>query len=285
MIGMGMSLRPVDFRRVVVYPKAALVGLFGQLIFLPAVGFLIVYLYPLRPEMAVGIMVLAACPGGTTSNLITHMARGNVALSVTLTAISGTVTVFSIPYLVNLALAVFMPAADPEQQVQLPVLETIGTLVLIVLVPTIIGMLIRRRAPDFADRQEKYVRIASGAFLVILIVGLIIKERAILVDAFIDSGPAGLILNLAALIAGYSMARLARLDDRQVTSIMIEVGIQNGTLGILIGTSILNMPDVAIPPAIYSLIMYMTGGFIVYWRHGLHSAAEAEEAERAEAAL
>ena len=140
MIGMGMSLRPVDFRRVVVYPKAALVGLFGQLIFLPAVGFLIVYLYPLRPEMAVGIMVLAACPGGTTSNLITHMARGNVALSVTLTAISGTVTVFSIPYLVNLALAVFMPAADPEQQVQLPVLETIGTLVLIVLVPTIIGM-------------------------------------------------------------------------------------------------------------------------------------------------
>ena len=135
----------------------------GQLIFLPAVGFLIVYLYPLRPEMAVGIMVLAACPGGTTSNLITHMARGNVALSVTLTAISGTVTVFSIPYLVNLALAVFMPAADPEQQVQLPVLETIGTLVLIVLVPTIIGMLIRRRAPDFADRQEKYVRIASGA--------------------------------------------------------------------------------------------------------------------------
>ncbi len=264
MAGMGLSLTIDDFKRVLIYPKAVAVGIAGQLILLPLIGFAAASVFPLSPEMAVGIMLLAACPGGVVSNVLSHLARGNTALSVTLTAISSTATLITIPLLVNFALSRFLGADD---SVELPIGRSMMTLFLITLVPVALGMLVRARAPGFADRQERLVRILSGVFMALLVVGLMIAERDILADAFREAGPSSLALNVAAMLTGYLSARLFRLDEAQRTSITIEIGVQNSGLAIVIATTLLSMPAVAIPPAIYSLVMYATSGAVIFQRN------------------
>lgn len=261
MLGMGLSLVPDDFKRIFLYPKAIFVGLANQLILLPIIGFTIASFFPLQPEIAIGLMILAACPGGPTSNLIAHLAKADVALSVSLTALSSLITIITIPFIVNFALVEF---AEEGQIIKLSVLKTIGQVMVIIVIPILIGMLIRSKNPDFAERMGKPVKIASGVVLILVIVGIAIKERENFVSYFQQAGLVALILNVATMLVGYLSSRLFKIRDARARSISIESGIQNGTLAITIAVVLLDNSTYAIAPAVYSLIMFFTGGVIIY---------------------
>lgn len=263
MLGMGLSLVPADFKRVVLYPKAAAIGFVNQIILLPLVGFFLLFIFGLKnPELAVGIMVLAACPGGPTSNLISHISKGDTALSISLTAISSLVAVVTIPLIVNLSLSYFLQQGD---YIPLPVFDTIIKLMLVTLLPVSIGMVIRAKAKKFAYRMDKPVKLVSGILLFVIIFAAINANRDIFVSSFRDVGPVSLSLNIVMLLVGYLTAKFSKLNLRQSITISIESGIQNGTLGIMIASTLLHNDVMAISPAIYSLIMFMTAGVIIAW--------------------
>jgi len=263
MLGMGLSLVPFDFKRVVVYPKAAAIGFINQIIILPMVGFILVILFGLENlHLGVGIMVLASCPGGPTSNLITHISKGDTALSITLTAISSLVALITIPIVINFSLSYFLQQGE---YIPLPVFETILKLTIITLLPVVIGMFIRSRAKSFADKMEKPVKVISGVLLFLIIFAAINTNRDIFVNSFRDVGPIALALNVLMLIIGFFSARFFRLNIAQSVTISVESGIQNGTLGIMIASTLLHNDVMAISPAIYSLIMFVTAGVIIAW--------------------
>jgi len=261
MLGMGLSLVIEDFKRIVVYPKAILVGLVNQLIILPLIGFTLAVLFPLSPEIAIGIMILAACPGGPTSNLIAHLAKGDTALSVTLTALSSFITILTIPFIVNFALEHFL---EEGQMIRLDVIDSIKNIFVIIIIPIIIGMLIRRYREGFAMKMERPVRIASALVLALVIIGIVIKEKENFVSYFQQAGIVALSLNVATMVVGYFSARLFRITDKRALSISIESGIQNGTLAITVAVVLLGSTEFAIAPAIYSLLMFFTGGLVIY---------------------
>ena len=262
MLGMGLSLVLDDFKRIFLYPKAILIGMVNQLILLPLIGFLIVSVMPMAPEIAIGIMILAACPGGPTSNLIAHLAKGDTALSVTLTALSSFITILTIPFIVNFALLRFL---DEGQIIHLDVVQTIAQIFIIIIIPITIGMVIRRYSEGFALRMARPVRIASAFVIALVIIGIVIKERENFVSYFQQAGIAALLLNVATMAVGYYSARLFGIKDKQALSISIESGIQNGTLAISIAVILLHSTAFSIAPAIYSLLMFFTGGIIVYF--------------------
>ncbi|MGD1903791.1 MAG: bile acid:sodium symporter family protein [Geitlerinemataceae cyanobacterium] len=257
MFGMGLGLTPRDFLRVWVEPKAMLLGLGAQLVVLPILGFLLAQVFPLSPELAIGVMILAACPGGPTSNSIVYLIRGNVALSISLTAISSLVTVFTIPLIVNFATQQF---AGTAVALELPFGTTVVQIAAITIVPVALGMTVYHFAPELAARIEKSVKWLSLAFLGLIIVGLLAKERENLPGFFAQVGAVTLALNLLAMGLGYGLAQVARLSDASAKSISVEVGIQNGTLAIAVASTLLNEPTMAIPAAIYSLLMFVTSG-------------------------
>ncbi len=261
MLGMGMSLKFSDFERVLLYPGAIFIGLINQLILLPLIGFGIVSVLNVPAEIAVGIMILAACPGGPTSNLISHLAKADLALSVTLTALSSLITILTIPFLVNFALSHFM---EQGQIIELDTLRTILQIFMIVVIPVAIGMFIRRVKPKFALGLARPVRIASGVLLALIIVGLVIKEKDNFLSYFEQAGIAAIMLNVFTMLVGFYSARIFKLRYRQATSIAIESGIQNGTLAITIAVVLLNNTAFAIAPAVYSLLMFFTGGVAIY---------------------
>jgi bile acid:Na+ symporter, BASS family len=272
MLGMGLSLTPYDFKRVVLYPKATAIGIVNQIILLPVVGLLLLSFFDLQsPELAVGIMVLAACPGGPTSNLISHISRGDTALSITLTAISSLIAVVTIPLIVNFGLAHFMQQGD---YIPLPVLDTILKLMLITLLPVGIGMAIRARAINFSRKMETPVKFTSGILLIVIILAAILANKEIFVSSFKDVGPIALSLNVVMLLVGYISSRLLQLRQSQSITISVESGIQNGTLGIAIASTLLHNNVIAISPAIYSLIMFMTAGVIIAWANLLLKPSE-----------
>ncbi len=262
MFGMGLSLVVDDFKRVFITPKAIIIGLVSQIIILPIIGFAIIHLFPLQPEIAIGVIILVACPGGATSNLITHLAKGDIALSVSLTAISSLVTLLSIPFIINLGLQTVL---GEDTTIQLNVIQTIIQIFAIVIIPVTIGMMIRAKKEVFADRMESPMRIASTAVFVLVLVGIMVKERANLVSYFEQAGVVMLILNGVTMSIGFVLARIFRLSSKQGVSIAIESGIQNGTLGIAIATVLLGDTAYAIAPAIYGLIMFFTGGMVIFW--------------------
>lgn len=263
MLGMGLSLVPFDFKRVVLHPKAAALGFVNQIFVLPVVGFVLVWLFGIQNlYLAVGIMVLAACPGGPTSNLISHISKGDTALSISLTAISSLVAVITIPLIVNFSLSYFLQQGE---YVPLPVLDTILRLTMITLIPVSIGMSIRAKARKFADRMDKPVKIISGILLFLIIFAAINTNREIFARSFRDIGPVALALNVVMLSIGYFTARFFRLNVAQSVTISVESGIQNGTLGIMIASTLLHNDVMAISPAIYSLIMFLSAGVIITW--------------------
>jgi bile acid:Na+ symporter, BASS family len=264
MLGMGLSLVPKDFQRITRYPKAVAVGTACQLLLLPLIGVSIAMVIPMQPAIAVGLIVIAICPGGPSSNLITYLAKGDVALSVTLTAISSIVTVFTIPVFTNLALQHFL---GQSAAIALPIGQTMLQIFLITLLPIAIGMAIRHQFPDTARRLEKQMgRIAAG-LLALIIAILLVREGDKLPGFLVQVGIGVLLLNLLATLAGFLVGKLFRLSLAQQICIAIEVGIQNGTLAIAITAGLLNNPDMAIPAAVYSLLMYITGfGAILYGR-------------------
>jgi bile acid:Na+ symporter, BASS family len=260
MLGMGLSLTIKDFRNIFVYPKAMVLGLTNQLILLPLLGFAIAQLFGLTGALAVGVMILAACPGGATSNLITHLAKGDIALSISLTAVSSFVTILTIPLIINFAIYYF----GEEGSVILPVFETIIQIMGVTVVPVSVGMFLRKRFPKLALKSDKPVRIASAVLFSAVLLAAILKERDSIVEFFILTGPAMLSLNLLTLVIGFLLAALFLLPKNQRLTISIESGIQNGTLGIMIAATLLKNSQMTIPIAIYSLIMFITAACIIF---------------------
>lgn len=261
MLGMGLSLTVDDFKRVVKYPKAVTIGLINQLILLPLVAYGLIMLFGLRAELAVGIMILAACPGGATSNLLSHLAKGDTALSISLTAVSSMITVFSIPLIINFALVQFMPNGVA---LKLNVLETVVSVVAITIIPVTIGMIIQKKNPAFCLKMERPVKIVSAVFLILIIAAAILKEKANILSYFKLAGPVALALNVAMLAIGFFSSRIMNLSPKQSGTISIETGIQNGTLGIAIAATLIGNSQMTIPSAIYSLIMFATAGVSIY---------------------
>ncbi len=272
MFGMGLSLTIDDFRRIVREPKAVIIGLTNQLLFLPLIGFALVTLLNPSPAVAIGIMILVACPGGATSNLISHLAKGDTALSVTLTAVASLITIISIPLIIQFALAEFQ---GDEREVHLNVLQTIGQLLMIVVLPVLAGMVMRAKATAFALKMDKPVRIASGVLLALITLALIIKERSNIIPYLQQAGLPTVLLCLVTMALGFFSARFFRLKIRQAISISIESGIQNSALAITIATVTLNDTSFGIAAAIYTLIMYSAAFVaILYGRKAIGAGSD-----------
>ena len=276
MMGMGLTLVTNDFKRVLKYPKAVGIGLTNQLILLPIIGFALANIMPLRPEYAVGVMLLVLCPGGTTSNLFTYLAKGDVALSVTMTAIASVITVFTIPIVLSFSLIYFMGSGS---EFELPVVKTMLTLVVLTIVPISVGMLIKRYAPTVADRSQVYVSRFGVIFLTFLVLFLGYVQRDIIVDAFIATGPVSVLLNLSTMALGYYSSKWFGLNLAQRTSVTLEVGLQNSTLSIFMALTLLSNYDMSMMPAIYTLVMFLTAGILVRIFSARHNKLRKSEIE------
>lgn len=262
MIGMGLSLTLDDFRRVVKMPKAVLIGFLNQIILLPIIAFGLNKLFGVDPAIAVGVMILAACPGGATSNLITHLAKADTALSVTLTAINSLITIITIPLITTFALSAFL---GENSTVEAPYGTIFSSLLVIILIPLSIGMAIRKYKPAFADRMDRPVRIAGVVLITLVILGLLIREREHIVEYFQSALLITLALNMITMSIGFLTARLSKLSFKEALAITIESGNQNGTLAISLAVVSLGRPDFAIAAAVFSLIMYPTALIPIYF--------------------
>lgn len=275
MLGLGLSLTLADFTRVVRFPKPVLVGLACQVLLLPVACFFIAKGFGLAPALAVGMMLLASSPGGTTANLYSHLAHGDVALNITLTAVSSVIAILTMPLIVNFSLAHFM-AGDQALPLQFgKVLQVFA----IVLGPVLIGMALRQRFPLFAARMQKPVKIASALFLVAIVAMALVKDWQTVTAYAPVVGLAALSFNLLSLAVGYCVPRLLKLSQRQAVAIGMEIGIHNGTLAIALALSpaLLNNSTMAIPAALYSVLMFFTAALFGWWvnyAHGRELAAD-----------
>lgn len=261
MFGLGLSLQVADFRRVARSPRAVVVALGLQVLVLPVIAFGLVVAFDLDPLLAVGVMLLAASPGGTTANLFSHLFRGDVALNITLTAINSVLAAATIPLVTNLAIGYF--DADGELGLQV---GKVVQVIAIVLVPVAIGMLVRSRSAAFAARADKPVRVFSIAVLVLVAVGALLGERENLADYLQSVGVVTGLFCAISLSLGYAGARLARLGRPQAVASSMEVGIHNTTVALTIALSVLDSTEVAVPAAVYSVLMYVLAtafGFLV----------------------
>jgi Predicted Na+-dependent transporter len=261
MLGMGLSLTVTDFKRIFIYPKAVTLGLINQLVILPLIAFSLAIIFDLNPGLAVGLMILAACPGGPTSNLISHLANGDTALSITLTAFSSLITVITIPFIVNFSISYFIPGGE---QPPLNIFGTVISVLAITIIPVAIGMLIFKKSPQLARKMDRPFRIFSAVFFVVIILAAILKERENIVDYFSQIGPVALGLNVLTLAFGFFSAKALGLVAKQARTISIESGIQNGTLGITIAATLIGNSEMTIPSTVYSLIMFGTAGVLIF---------------------
>ncbi|GAA0626780.1 bile acid:sodium symporter family protein [Brevundimonas kwangchunensis] len=252
MFGLGLSLTPGDFARIGRRPKAVAVALACQLILLPVVCFGLVLAFNLPPVLAVGMMLLAASPGGTTANLYSHLFRGDVALNISLTAINSVVAVITLPIVTNLALAYFNPG---EGQVGLQLAKTIEVFV-IVLAPVGLGMLVRGLKPSFAAAMDKPVRIASVVILTLVIIGAVSAQFDVLMANL--GALAGVVVTFCvlSLAIGFIVPRLLKIDRPQSIASAFEVGLHNATLAIVIARSVLQNADMSLPAAVYGVLMF-----------------------------
>lgn len=261
MFGLGLGLTTEDFRRVARYPRAVLAGLFLQVGVLPWVAFALALLFRLPPELAVGLMLLAASPGGATANIYSHIARGDVALNITLTAINSGLCLLTLPIVLNLSLEYFLGAG---QYVPPPVRKIVEVATLIVL-PVVLGMTVRRFATGFAARMETPVRLLSVLVLAMLVVAAVAQEWDMLLAYFAAVGLACLLFNLASMGVGYAAPLAIKLPRKQAIAIAMEIGIHNGTLAIFIALNVLQSTAISVPAAVYSLLMFFTAA-VFAWR-------------------
>jgi BASS family bile acid:Na+ symporter len=260
MLGLGLSLTLDDFRRVARYPRAVVIALTSQMVLLPAVCFGLVILFQMPPELAVGLMLLSASPGGPTANLYSHLSNGDVALNISLTAVNSLLTLFSLPLIVNLSLEYFMGNGEYLPMQFRKVMEVF----VIVLVPVTIGMILRSKAPRFAGWMDKPVKILSALFLALVITLITISERHTLVKFFGQLGPPVLAFNVLSMLVGYYLPRLSRVEKRQAIAIGMEIGLHNGTLAIYIALNVIRNPTMALPPGAYGLLMFFTAAIFGY---------------------
>ncbi len=262
MMGLGLTLSIDDILRVIIMPKAVLIGLTGQLILLPAVAFLLAYSLNTAPVIAIGLVLLSACPGGITSNAYVFASRGDIALSVTLTTIASLFTVFTMPLIVWIGLTVF---ADSSDIVDVPVSGMMRSLAQLTILPIIIGMVIRKFKPAFAVKMVEPVRKMAIAILIMVIITNTWFSIETLKLYIVQAGVAALLLNVICMSMGYGMSRLGKLNTDQTISITYEVGLQNLSLALVLANTILGMPDYAAVTLIYGFFMKISAlSFMAY---------------------
>lgn len=262
MMGLGLELTLKDFARVAQHPKAVIIALICQLFILTGIAFIIIQLLNLSPLLAVGMMLLAASPGGATANLYSYLFRGDVALNITLTAINSILAAFSLPLIVNWASRYFL---NSDEQLGLQFSKVLQVFAIVV-APVVIGMLVRHLAPKFAHRMDKPVRIFSVVLLLLIIVGAVLKEKDNVMDYVVDVGIATSLFCIISLCVGYFVPRLFGIAEAQARASAFEIGIHNGTLALTVALSLMNNMTVAIPAAVYSIIMFIYAaifGFII----------------------
>ncbi|MDT8990288.1 bile acid:sodium symporter family protein [Curvibacter sp. APW13] len=256
MFSLGLGLTPADFRRILAQPRALLVGVVCHFVLLPLVCYAMLVTLGITGVFAVGFMILAACPTGTTSNLLTYLARGDVALALSFTAIASVLTIFTLPILVTWSLGQFMGAA---RAVDVPVGQMMGQVALVLGIPVSLGMLVRHRWNDWALRFEpRATRIATGFFILIVVLA-VVKNWSLLRDNFATLAPFAVVLNVTMLAIGFAVAWLARLSRSQSVTLGIETAVQNAALALVIASSVLKEDAMAIPGALYGVLMYAGG--------------------------
>lgn len=262
MTGVGLSLRPADFSRVFAAPKGFLLGAFAQLIILPISAIAVIALFNLQAELAIGLFILALCPGGTTSNLYSYLSKADVGLSVSLTAVVGFITPFTLPLLAAWAISFY---DGVETNVQLPIVRTWLTLMIVSVLPVLVGMLLRAKWPAFAKAVEPAISKFSIMVLMLLIISIAANLGDDLWRYIAKAGPAALLLNLVTMLMGYFLGKTLLGQERQARTICLEVGLQNGTLALLITTGILQSSAMSIAPSVYSLLMFVSATLFALW--------------------
>ncbi|WKT72133.1 bile acid:sodium symporter family protein [Acinetobacter variabilis] len=256
MMGLGLQLTVKDFLHVSRYPKVIFIVLFSQLVILTGLTFLICLVLDLPPLLAVGMMLLAASPGGATANLLSYLYKGDVALNITLTAINTIISIFTLPFIMNLSLYYFI---GQDTGIGLP-LEKMAQVFLITIIPVVIGMLIRAKFPKLSDIVHMPMRLLSIAFLSMLLIYAIFQERFNIIEYFASIGIATSILCFSSLFLGYCLPLLMDIPDKMARACTFEVGIHNTTVSMTIAISVLNNITIAIPAGIYSIVMYVFAG-------------------------
>lgn len=275
MFGLGLSLTFSNFKQIMLRPKAFFVGLGAQMIFLPSVAFLILLFSGLPDVFKVGIMILAVCPGGTTSGFVTYLFKGNVALSISLTVVNSILTLFTIPFVVNLALWYFM---HTEVELHLPVGQTILQMFLITLLPAFLGVLVRTLKPSVADNLQKPVK-----YIMIVMLALVYLIKFFAGDEHGGSGitvsemwqifPYALIFNIACFVFSIFIGKISKLNIRDAFTIAIEVALHNTTLALLIAGTLLQNQEMAKPALLYSLFSFWSAlifGFVIQQMYKPH---------------
>ena len=275
MFGLGLSLTLADFARVLKQPKAVIIALVCQLVLLQAICVGLVLAFQLPPVLAVGMMMLAASPGGTTANLYSHLFRGDIALNISLTAVNSVIAVVTLPLITNLAIWYFNPFDEQLGMQWAKVLEVFA----IVLLPVALGMVVRRFWSHFATSMDKPVRIASIIILVVVIAGAVASNWALLIENFARLSLITIVFCLISLTIGYFAPRLFQVGKRQAIASSFEIGIHNATLAIVIATSVLGSIELSLPAAVYGVLMFFIAfgfGFLIRERGGADAAAAEE---------
>ena len=260
MFSLGLNLRISDFTRIFTQPKDLIIGLFSQIIILPIVAFILIIFYPNLPvELAVGVMILAAVPGGATSNFFTSLAKGDVALSISLTAITSLICIISIPFI-----AVYSYSFFVGTEINVSILQKSLELFAIVTVPTILGMLVNNFFNSFASSFESKAKIISIVLLALVIIGAVIKYQSDVMNYFKQAGLITLILNILMMIIAFYIGKFFASSIKKAKTFVFELGLQNGTIAIFVADSIFGGGAFIIPAATYSLIMFLTSIIFVY---------------------
>jgi len=267
MFSLGLGLTREDFFLVFNEPKAFGIGVFNQMIVLPIIGFSVVTLFGLEGELAVGLMILACCPGGVTSNILTKLAKGDTALSISYTAVISVISVFSLPLIVGLSMSYFMGEVAPD----IDILGLGITMFLLTTLPVLIGMTIKHQATDMAKSMERGVNAFATILFVIIVIAAIASEWDTLIENIGTLGPSVIMLNVLMLGIGYQSAKFFNIEAAKQTTVSIESGIQNATVGITIGGLILASPDgglstLSLPSGVYGVLMYLIISPFIYWR-------------------
>ena len=262
MFSLGLGLTGADFLRVARQPKDFFVGAISQIILLPIVAFILVKIWPISPELAIGVMIIAAAPGGVTSNILTSFAKGDVALSISLTAIISLLSVITVPFILISSLNLL----GSESIVQnISLVSMAMSMFLIVTVPVIIGMIFRKFAENTAVKFESFAKKISVVLFIIVLLGAILAEKDNIISYFTDAGFITLVLNILMMVIAFYVAQLLGTGIPQKKCIAIECGLQNGTLAIFVGTTLFGGGAFIIPAATYSLIMFATSLVFVFF--------------------
>lgn len=255
MFALGLGLTFKDFARVAAHPRDFFVGALSQILLLPVVAFVLISVWPLQPELALGVMIIAAAPGGVTSNILTAFARGDVALSISLTAVVSLLSVITIPIIVVFSYTHLMGS---DSGANVSIARTAISIFLIVTIPVLLGLVVRRFAKTFATGFEPRARKISAVLFALVLVGAIYQERNNIVEYFAQAGLITLVLNVVMMALAYLVARIFASGSPQRVAISIECGLQNGTLAIAVATVLFGGGLATVPAATYSLIMFAT---------------------------